>query len=345
MNTEKRLWYEADYFSKFACKCGDCRHACCKGWKIAVSENEYFRLIGLECSEKLHEKLESAFCIPDFPTTGRYRMIEPDWLGQCHMLDTDGLCMLQKECGEGVLPEVCRVYPRSYKNENGNLQACCSSSCERVVEMLMEEDRLRFVYQKLTAEAEINEEVAADYSELGRKTIDILQDRSITLRERMLKICSESGYRPEADISIKAVIDIIGRLLEESDTLKEYAGEIFRLNEFSEGEIREKYFADRILFEKNYPEWSRYFENILCNNILYSDFPCTDRRISESESCSGLCLQFILMKFICAMYTHDKPDKNAFVDCVSGVYHLVEHTSFYYNAHILVKNPPDLLWL
>ena len=196
MNTEKRLWYEADYFSKFACKCGDCRHACCKGWKIAVSENEYFRLIGLECSERLHEKLESAFCIPDFPTTGRYRMIEPDWLGQCHMLDTDGLCMLQKECGEGVLPEVCRVYPRSYKNENGNLQACCSSSCERVVEMLMEEDRLRFVYQKLTAEAEIKAigpvVAVAIATKNTAQTINIIRVLSVEIPSE-LAVCSPSA--------------------------------------------------------------------------------------------------------------------------------------------------------
>ena len=56
-----RKWLVPDYFDSFSCKCGSCRNACCKGWKIAVTQEEYYRLIDLECSETLHEKIESAF--------------------------------------------------------------------------------------------------------------------------------------------------------------------------------------------------------------------------------------------------------------------------------------------
>ena len=74
-------WLAPEYFSSFSCKCGECRNACCKGWKIAVREEEYFRLIGMECSKALHEKIESAFGDPEVATRQRYKLIEPDWRG------------------------------------------------------------------------------------------------------------------------------------------------------------------------------------------------------------------------------------------------------------------------
>ena len=124
---DEPLWLEPDYFERFKCKCGECRSCCCDGWDIAVSREEYFRLIGMECSDELHHRLECAFRVPEEPSPERFRLISSNWLGECPMRDADGLCMLQKECGEDVLPEICRVYPRSLKKEGELLQACCSN--------------------------------------------------------------------------------------------------------------------------------------------------------------------------------------------------------------------------
>ena len=95
-----------DYYDRFHCKGGACRNSCCIGWGISVDMNEYFRLIGLECSPRLHARLECAFHQPESPSPERYALISPDWRGDCPMHDTDGLCMLHRECGEGALPAV-----------------------------------------------------------------------------------------------------------------------------------------------------------------------------------------------------------------------------------------------
>ena len=133
---DKQLWLQPDYFEGFKCKCGACRNCCCTGWDIAVGMDEYFRLIGMECPEEIHRRLECAFRVPDTPSPERFRLISPNWLGECPMHDEDGLCMIQRELGEAALPEICRMYPRCLKKEGELYEALCSNSCEAVVELL-----------------------------------------------------------------------------------------------------------------------------------------------------------------------------------------------------------------
>jgi len=342
---EKKLWLVPEYFSSFACKCGACRNACCRSWKIAVTEKEYFRMIGMNCSKELHDKLESAFSIPDFPSSDKFRMIEPDWRGQCRMLDSDGLCMLQKECGEPALSEICRVYPRSCKAENDRLQACCSSSCEAVVELLMEADRLEFSLKEIAAVPEISETIESDFQEAEQKAIDILQDRSLSLQERIIKICEQNGYERSGELSALEIIEIIGCLSEESRTIQDYLEDLLKLKDLDEAAVEETLKKASVDFSANFPEWERYFENILVNNLFYSAFPCADRRIKSREACSGLALQYLFLKLICAVFLQNDPSKERFVDCIAAIYHLVEHTAFYYNSKILLKNPMNLFWI
>lgn len=352
----EQRWLEAGYYKDFSCKCGECRHTCCSGWKIAITEKEYFRLVGLNCSEELHHRIECAFEVPEFPSENRFRLMTPNWQGVCHMLGEDGLCMVQKECGEAAIPEICRVYPRSLKAENGHLQACCSGSCERVVELLMQLDRLDFCYGKLHEKAELSDKNGS-YEESGHRIIELLQDRTKTLDERIIEICAwadeegttgekqglckiktgENQDTPERNEwkSFNRVINCISEFQEESSSISEYAQDILLRYSGSSGAAA--YYADLSRFEANYPEWSRYFENLLCNNIFYSNYPYVDDRLSAQQASMGLCLQYKILKIVCASATRENPTEEALVDAIAAVYHLVEHTSFYYNSSILFR--------
>ena len=92
----KNIRIAPDYYDRFRCKGGACRNSCCMGWGISVDMKEYFRLIGLDCSPRLHARLECAFHQPDTPSPERYALISPDWRGDCPMHDEDGLCMLHR---------------------------------------------------------------------------------------------------------------------------------------------------------------------------------------------------------------------------------------------------------
>ena len=141
----KRLWIETDFFKDFHCKCSACRHSCCTDWKVGISKKDYDKLQTLTYSDELFNKLEVALAKPDFPSETAYRYFVPDYAGNCPMLDKQGLCMLQNEHGEDALADVCRIYPRSYKEINGIHELTCSNSCEAVIELLMNESKLSFV--------------------------------------------------------------------------------------------------------------------------------------------------------------------------------------------------------
>ena len=335
---EEGKWLVPEYFSSFSCKCGECRNACCKGWKIAVNREEYYRLIGMECSEELHSKLESSFYEPELPTPERFRCIEPDWRGQCRMLGDDGLCMLQKECGEWAIPETCRVYPRSYKKVNDRLQAVCSASCEAVVELLMKEERIIFGVKPLKdyIKAEIEEHLPEGFADLEKRSTDIFCDKTVSLSDRILKIGELLGTQHVSGIELKQLLKVLEKLLETSDTLEPYASKVFERYAGGDEKAKDLYNEDLKAFIGHYPAWEVWFENFLINNMVYSSFPYCDKRIKSRDAYWGLMLQYEILKLVCSVNTGEEPTIENFVDTVATVYHLVEHTSFYYNAAVLM---------
>ena len=178
------------YYPNFRCKTGDCRHPCCTGWDIAISMQEYFRMIGLDCSPDLRRRLDTAFHLPDTPSEDRYAIISRRWDGDCPLHLPNGLCGLQCECGEDAIPSVCRYYPRSPKTRYA-YQCQCSNSCEAVVELLFDyQEPMTFIRQNLTfrfSESVHHEHdpITKLFPSLQRACLRILQDRSHTLSRRL----------------------------------------------------------------------------------------------------------------------------------------------------------------
>ena len=183
----KNIRIAPDYYDRFRCKGGACRNSCCMGWGISVSSSEYFRLIGQDCSSELHHRLECAFRPADDPSPERYALISHNWLGDCPMHDADGLCMLHKECGENALPSICRLYPRRMENSSGLLKCSCTNGCEGVTELLaLKEDPISFHREELAARSVLSTE--NPNPELSRACIDIMQNRALSLPERLTRI-------------------------------------------------------------------------------------------------------------------------------------------------------------
>lgn len=348
---EQRLWLQPDYFGGFHCKCGACRNCCCNGWDIAVGMEEYFRLIGMECSEKLHRRLECAFRVPLEPSPEHFRLISPNWLGECPMRDGDGLCMLQKECGEGALPEICRMYPRALKREGSLYEAVCSNSCEAVVENLMRSEQLRFSFREMDAKSEIEAPVEGELLDLGRRTLEILQGGG-GLPMRVAKICGaiSGGASFEMDPSARerglcSLMGALSSLREESEALRCFGANAFARYGSDCPDAAQNFSADIREFEERFPDWERWFENILANHLVYMNLPCVDERLRPDQARAGLCAVYGTMRAICAAYTaeHNRPEDLA--DAIAGIFRLVEHSPFYYNAQVLISDLEALLAL
>lgn len=66
-----------DYYDSFSCKMGACRAACCEGWTISLSLDDYYHLMSEECSEELRRKLDTGLHIKLSPTPDAYAEISP----------------------------------------------------------------------------------------------------------------------------------------------------------------------------------------------------------------------------------------------------------------------------
>ena len=191
-NIEAHTFLMPDYYPQFACKMGKCRHACCVGWPISISMQNYFRLLGMNCPKHLRKKLDVGMQVYDRPDPARYAYFVPDFQGDCPMRMAGGRCSLHAEMGPAVLPDICRLYPRGIRAENGEYECSCANSCEAVLELLFaRKEPITFVERTLTISLPPVAERTTFFETLGLTRqirlycISILQTRRMTLSERL----------------------------------------------------------------------------------------------------------------------------------------------------------------
>ena len=128
-----------DFFERFACRAGDCRHSCCRGWEIDVDSesDEYYKVVPGELGDKLRRSISRDAEGAHFVLTGD---------GRCPFLRADGLCELILKLGEDALCDICALHPRFYE-DLGDTELCgLGLSCEAVCALLLEhEEPLRFL--------------------------------------------------------------------------------------------------------------------------------------------------------------------------------------------------------
>lgn len=129
---------EPNYFKEFHCIGGECRNNCCHDWGIQLSKKEYINTKNAKKSKELQEICEHSFRrIKKTKNPNVYAEMRLTEEGNCHFLDRDGLCMLQKECGYNILSNVCKQFPRKLYHYMTSVERYLSTSCEEVVRILM----------------------------------------------------------------------------------------------------------------------------------------------------------------------------------------------------------------
>lgn len=346
MKNSADKWIVPHYYDEFRCKADRCRHTCCHGWRIPVSFREYSRLIGMPCSCELRQRIDAAFAQPEQVSEERYRVISFDWHGNCRLLE-NGLCMLYTENRLDYLPRVCDLYPRSLREIGSQKLACCSSACERIVEMLAETDSLNMTTTVIDAQPLIR----MDIDERSRDRImefqTILKDRRTTLEESIREICLKvnreqftADYNSDGD-PVAQGLTILQKLTDRQSFLYEIVEEISaRYKGHSE-----LYEQDREAFARRFERWMYIFENVINNSLIYENFPFVDSRFDDTDAYKGLCATYGLMRLVCVGYCAKHQQMEDLIDAISALFHLIEHTSFYYNANITVSNGAILLKL
>lgn len=370
---------EPDYYPLFHCKCGACRACCCGGWGISISMNEYFRLLGLDCPPELRRRLDLALhTLPD-STPERYAQLTPDWRGRCHLQREDGFCALQCECGEQVLPQVCRQYPRSMHNTFA-AQRACSNSCEATLELLFSREK-PITLQTVQApapprEAELTPEQILHQRNIRDGCLSALQDRTYPLPVRLMRL--GAGLRGAAPLegsgdeeaqrqaALRALAEFSPADIPPADPARAFAMQqklvrVLALDQPSvqaeaeaalalfgdDPQAPERYRQAAASFAEHYPQWELWFEQMLVNHVIFEGFPYSNRKQRPAAEYTALCAAYALVRFLAVGCTVQRHDVTQLVDVCAAAFRFIAHTAFSWNAPIVLGADalPPALWV
>lgn len=179
------------YFERFHCIADRCQDNCCHGWKIAFSKKDYLKIKRAAKPAALEEVTKQAMHrLPDGRRTEAWYAEFLATNGPCPFQSETGLCQLQLECGEAVLPRVCREFPRVSAYTPMGREETLSTACEAVVELLWElPEGVDFIEEDLPREkwrfyfATPENEA---FPTMRAAVIDILQARQFSLARRLM---------------------------------------------------------------------------------------------------------------------------------------------------------------
>ena len=359
---ETRVFLVPDYYDHFSCKMGECRAACCEGWPISISLDDYYHLMSEECSADLRRKLDTGLHIKLHPTPDAYAEITPKYDGNCPMRLSDGRCALHAELGEGSLSYVCRLYPRGVRLENG-CECSCANSCEAVLELLFSRDEpIEFVQRKLSFNLPKQTKSPIVFETLGREQeirlwlIRLVQNQTLPMPQRLMAmghglaalsealdthdeeqldrlLCGRKRIKPlqaheltqgHLDFGLRFAEEMIKLLDERSASIRTYGEEALAYFDHS----FDRYLTARNHFEQLFPEWEVWFEHMLVNHMFFARFPFQERPVSLPDEFVALCAVYAMLRFLGIGHMRDKTSREAFVDAAAAVFRLVDHTSF-----------------
>lgn len=128
------------FYDRFQCLCGGCKHTCCQEWGITISKEEYNKIDKAEKSDEVKLIIDNTFQrTGKGGSYGEYAKVVFDSNNMCGCLEEDGLCALQMKCGYEVLPNICKVFPRTIIQYKDTIERSLSTGCEKVISLLIEE--------------------------------------------------------------------------------------------------------------------------------------------------------------------------------------------------------------
>ena len=350
-----------DYFPDFHCKMGECRAACCQGWPITVSMENYFSLLGMDCSPDLRSRLDVGLRMVGRPTREEYARFNPRWDGDCPMRMEDGRCSIHADMGEDVLPDICRLYPRGIRhgaNPDERPECSCANSCEATLELFWNRtEPLTFITRRMTMDMPSAARRISRFETMNRDQelrlffIGLLQDRRYSLSVRIARLGAAvadmdaalnakdadavqsllDGNLPEysvpEDLPFASALSIAENMVE---LLEHRSSSIREHGEFALSRISspEQYHAAEQHFSALFPDWEIFFEHMLVNHIFFDRFPYQDRPVTPAEEVTALCAVYALLRFLALGWMSDKAASSELIDTLAAAFRLIEHTDF-----------------
>lgn len=339
-----RAFFVPDYYPGFACKCGNCRSSCCRGWPVIITGEEYTRLQEAECSPEFRKRLNEAFNLDGDPRRGGAAHVVHDRSGSCPLLSEEGLCALQLELGEAILPDVCRLYPRNTREVCGEAECACAGSCEAVTELLLERDGpLGFCTVELDEEPRFSIEMKESYFRECRLALEAFRQGE-SLEDRFLSLNGALFRLPEGeDAALNGVrllwemtayfaknSPIVGAVCRK--TLSAYGLEGKKPEEDGLRTLAENYAHARKAGRNVLPRWEMNLTNLILNTMFYNSFPHVGGTNGEEDPFLSLCVTAAFTDFVLMGCLPEGGGGEGAADVLSTLFRLVEHSDFKYRA-------------
>ncbi len=211
-----------NYYDRFTCIAGDCKHSCCIGWEIDIDESamELYRSMDTEMGRRIRANIEGE--PPHFILGAGDR---------CPFLNDEGLCEIICACGENALCDICYLHPR-YKNFYTNFEETgLGFCCEEATRIILFEQEPFSV--NLPENILLSEEEELFFAK-RQKILNLLQNRSLTIAERFSALAESFDF--SFNFSLEHLCDVylgLERLdeawTERVETLRGFSfdGEIF----------------------------------------------------------------------------------------------------------------------
>ncbi len=339
-----RTYFVPEYYPGFRCKCGSCRNSCCKGWPVIITGEEYTRLQETDCSPEFRKRLNEAFNLDGDPRRGGTAHVVHDRRGCCPLLGEDGLCTLQLELGEGILPDVCRLYPRNTREVCGEAECACAGSCEGVTELLLEREKpLGFLTLELEEEPRFPIDMKESFFRECRLALEVfscgmgLEERFRGLNDALFRLpegedADGNGLRmlwdmtnwfdknsPIVGADCRKALEAYGLAGKKPDTLDLPA-------------LGQRYAEARRAGKRILPRWEMNLTNLLINSMFYNSFPHVGGTNGEEDPFLSLCVTAAFVDFVLMGCLRPDSGREDAADVLSTLFRLIEHSDFKYRA-------------
>ena len=199
--SEKRIVSKPGFYDDFHCIGSRCRNHCCHDWNVKITKQEFKNIKRHIQSEELKNIFAHGFSAQHHTSMQKTRtyQIKQDEYGNCLFLDEKGLCRIHKECGEALLAQVCKNFPKRatlYYMQKANY--ALSLGCEEVVRLLfLQKDGFFIKACQQQADKKMVCDIFDDnkakqfpsvvyFYDMKMLFLGILQNRQYTLSERMV---------------------------------------------------------------------------------------------------------------------------------------------------------------